>query len=891
MYNPRNVAISPYGSLVAGASGRSEVVVRRMATGERVALLEDHKMGVATVAFGPSDGVLATGDGEGVIRLWAHRAETAEVLKGASRAAVQQLLFLEHGAGLAAAHADGVIQVWDLRARTCRQRLAGHEDAVDALAIGSAAGTLVSVGEDDRCIAWDLGTGRPVRQWPVRRGVSSCLGRAADGRLVLASAGRRGLVLADLDTGHDLAVLPGDRSPRGLALSPDGRRLVWTNGDRQLGCWDTVTGAAEVIFQAERGQLGAVAFSPDGATLVCLGAQGDWHMCSVGDAPPARALAGVHPGARRVAFSFDGDWLVTAGTDQTVKVWNAAGAVPSKDLLCDGGPVVALAFQQDACLLAAASAQGTVTRWDAASGQCLGTRNADAGALNALAHAPNGPLMAVAGDMGDIRLCDAGTLGESRLLGTHPGGVLCLAFCPAGTWLASGGRDGNVTVWDVATCRAHHTFQGHRAAVTDLAFDPTGRTLVSGGDDHTVRMWDIEAGVPGPVMAWHAAPVTGVAFAPNGRIVASSSRDGTVRLWTRDGVMAPRVLVTAEQHVERVAFSRKGDVLAGVGGDGCKLWELEAPRPARQAHDAAVVATAWLPSGEAIASADGTGVLRAWCAADGRLLWSCTGHVDGVEALAISPDGRWLASASRCVVRIRDMRSGEPGPLLHGHTGRVTGLAFRADAGTLLSVDGLGQAIEWNAHNGAQLHAWRFEREAAEAMAFSLNGQLLASICRGTLTVRDTTSRRRLLSARDLGATNLVGFAPDGASVFTLRTDTLRPTEAVLRVWDVGTGQSRHVQHLPLAAAHAVVANPTGGHCVISRRHPHLVVLDARWSLGPVLNGHADGVVCAAVSPDGRAVATGGREGALRLWAAATGELLHSFAPATRRTQAGDAST
>src|SRR5207302_66946 len=80
-----------------------------------------------------------------------------------------------------------------------------------------------------------------------------------------------------------------------------------------------------------------------------------------------------------------------------------------------------------------------------------------------------------------------------------------------------------------------------------------------------------------------------------------------------------------------------------------------------------------------------------------------TGHTETVNAVAIAPDGTWLATASDDkTARTWDAATGQQRATLTGHTGRVSAVAIAPD-GTWLATPSSGQtARTWDAATGQQ---------------------------------------------------------------------------------------------------------------------------------------------------------------------------------------------
>jgi WD40 repeat protein len=104
-----------------------------------------------------------------------------------------------------------------------------------------------------------------------------------------------------------------------------------------------------------------------------------------------------------------------------------------------------------------------------------------------------------------------------------------------------------------------------------------------------------------------------------------------------------------------------------------------------------------------------------------------SGHTDGVLAVAFSPDGQWLASGSRDrTVRLWQVSDGTLMRTLSGHTDHVTSVAFSPDGQYLASGSRDGQIRLWQASDGSLIRLIT-SVSGLSALAFSPDGQYLAS--------------------------------------------------------------------------------------------------------------------------------------------------------------------
>ena len=136
--------------------------------------------------------------------------------------------------------------------------------------------------------------------------------------------------------------------------------------------------------------------------------------------------------------------------------------------------------------------------------------------------------------------------------------------------------------------------------------------------------------------------------------------------------------------------------------------------------------------------------MRVWDPATGAVRHTLTGHTGVVTALAVAPDGSWLAAGdwSR-EVRVWDPATGTVRHTLTGHTGGVTALAVAPDGSWLASASNDlatgGEVRVWDAITGAALTSLRVAGHLSHLQATSTaiaaggeRGLYLLRLCRGS---------------------------------------------------------------------------------------------------------------------------------------------------------------
>lgn len=177
-----------------------------------------------------------------------------------------------------------------------------------------------------------------------------------------------------------------------------------------------------------------------------------------------------------------------------------------------------------------------------------------------------------------------------------------------------------------------------------------------------------------------------------------------------------------------------------------------------------VLAVALSPDGKLLATG-GKNEIRLWQIADSQQLQALQGHTQSVFALTFSPDGRILASGSEdCTVRLWDTQQGQCLQALQGHTQSVRALTFSPDGRILASGGEEGTVRLWNAQQGQCLQILQGHTQSMRALAFSPDSRMLASSSEdGTVRLWDIQQSLclQVLQNPNCQVCSLV-FTPDG---------------------------------------------------------------------------------------------------------------------------------
>jgi WD40 repeat protein/serine/threonine protein kinase len=587
-------------------------------------------LGTVAVAFAP-DGHLLTLDDDHVLRHWdtvSQRPTRTESLRHLGNILRQALS--PDGQTLAVALRDGRVHLIHLATKHETRLLEGLPP-VAGLAFAPGGRMLAAVGGDLEARVWEVVSGREVQHTRLGR-IPDTLNWAIspDGLAILVNYRDSERDVATLRVGTEPVIRHYEMSPQQVAYSPDGRLEAIALLGGQVSLWDVPAGKDRWHWDAHDSFVGCLGFSPDSSRLATGDADGLVIVWDIASRQAKFRGKGHTTAITSLAFAADGNTLASGSADGTAKLWN-------------------LTAVEEARLLEESRGQGTL-----------------------VAYSPNGRWLAIAGQVG-ARLWDAPTRQPVRDLPVK-GGV-SLAFAPDSRTLATGGtvhlghgladQDYRVRLWNVTTGEQVAEFQGRsdgipiQRSVGSVAFSPDGRLLAAGFGspghlqsdyDQIVKIWDLRTAQEVKTFAVRNS-VPRLVFSPDGKTLAAACRDGKLYRWMTETWQELPAL-TASGPVHRVVFSPDGKLLVAGAGNWPRadihLWDAAtgSEKARLQGHSHVLLSLAISPDGKTLASGGLDRTLRLWDVASGRALRTLRGQPDWTVDAKFSPDGNTLATGS-----------------------------------------------------------------------------------------------------------------------------------------------------------------------------------------------------------------------------------------------------
>ena len=632
------IEFSPNGETFVTAGADGKTCLWKIEDGENL-FCASSPQSVKDVAFSPDGTFIVAGDQSGLVQILdaengsvkneyervqpenaSSTVQIVDIKKGNSQnvpleKAIQNVnIRSSAGQQIAIAYDDGKIPVIDPKTGKISSPLEiGGRPRVSAF---SPNGIWLAAGSDSGVVTiWNLSDRKIISGFKHRDGVLA-LAFSPNSRMMATGGKDNTVLLTDVRTGNELFRLPNQNWVRDIAFSPDGSWLVTGSDDHKIRVWDTLTG---------KERLGMLQDS------------------IVTD----------------LTVSSNGQWIASTGSDRTVRVWNASTGAEIFRIPLDADGAV-LAFSNDGRYLVSSDQSGTINIWDISVMAAPEKSMQFNGILDNVQYSPTGTRLAVS-DETRVWLLNPEPLsnltespqGSPTL--TFKSNVDNLIFSPDSKFLGISTRGNEVAFYNIEN-RGLKTLKVS-SSVRSIAFSPDSQQFITSDSEGNVQTWS----VPDAQLTSNSnEKYTQVSsLAGSSEVLAIGSRDKIMIADANGDGAFPEIASLGENTL--LAFSADGSWLGSSDSSGkITIWknqngEYTSPVSSTKAQ---AVSLSFNPLGTLLAVGTSSNVY---------LLDPTTGreiaripHIDIVNGVSFSADGKILATGSSRVLQFWDISKIQP---------------------------------------------------------------------------------------------------------------------------------------------------------------------------------------------------------------------------------------
>ncbi len=576
------------------------------------------------------------------------------------RRAVSSVAITADGHYAVSGSADNTLRVWDLKTGQCLKTLQGHTEGVTSVSITPDGRSAVSASYDNTVRLWDLVNEECIRTFADFEFFVHSVVITPDGKQALLGLWpdrfNKGLQMLDLDKEQFLWKRVSDIKIDCVALSYNGMNAAYGGKhDRRIchTCVYDISGKFSKTISVRGDCFNAIALKPDGRRIVWSDGGPFLRLLDAETKgwkkkDHIKILMGHSGAVSSVAITADGHYAVSGSADNTLRVWDLETGQCLKTLQGHTEGVTSVSITPDGRLAISGSLDSTLRLWDLSKNQHSYTQKVDQNIGEVLAIINNGRHVISKrwnysshrpeNDLDIWNIYSERKLKTPKLL--KPDLIVTTAVMSDDIRRAviggyyyintkpntrGGGKKKleKTMVWDIENQKPIHTFDGHTEPFWAVILTPDNRYVISTSKDATIRVWDIETGHCIKALEGHTDSVSAVALTPAGNISISGSKDTTLRVWDIKTGRCLKILEGHTNSVISVSVTPDGrKAISGSKDTTLRVWDIKTGRCLKilEGHTNSVISTSVTSDGYVAVSGSHDNTMRMWDLRDYRCL-------------------------------------------------------------------------------------------------------------------------------------------------------------------------------------------------------------------------------------------------------------------------------
>ncbi|XP_064601394.1 LOW QUALITY PROTEIN: telomerase protein component 1-like [Liolophura sinensis] len=481
--------------------------------------------------------------------------------------------------------------------------------------------------------------------------------------------------LYDTTSGKELRTFHGHSNKLTDLCFVNELRLVSSSKDKMMFLWDVASGQRVSTLKGHGRSVNSC--DSNGSLIASAGWDCNVKVWAVKDGKEVCEFKDIKP-INCVSFHPEDESVVTGGWDSTLKIWDIFNRRRKAILRGHKSSVREARFSPSGRYIASAALDGEVKLWSALNGAQLGDIQGHSLPINKLVFTPSGKELVTVSDDQKVKVWSA-HLG--KLLHSLEDEVIpvSVALSPDGTSVAVGYHSGQVRVFDVESGLLNYEIAAHADPVRCITYTISGENIITGSEDSTSKVFESGTGNELYKLMGHSKPVLCVTAGKT--LLSSTSEDFTCCLFRYQTPY--KLKITENKSVSPI------EVLTG--------------------HIAPVTSCSFNPSETRLATASRDMSVRIWDMTTIdldltdiepiKILHAC--HADWITDCKWSNIGDFLITSSNDFnVKVWDINAEKERTSLIGHSSTINGLAYKY--GCVVTASSDGTAKVWS-HKGTEI--------------------------------------------------------------------------------------------------------------------------------------------------------------------------------------------
>ena len=631
-------------------------------------------------------------------------------------------------------HDDGRLKFWQAPT-TGPKPLPPHADAVTQILLGADGSFLVTVGADKVVKSVSATAGTVGKEFTAPAAVSS-VGVWPNGSIVAIGQPDGKVILWNRAEGKVVETLPAHaKKVVAIAAHPTGASFLSVDEEGTANVWaypivkpkppakdakgpkDDGAVKPTASFKIPGGAVLGLMFHPTANQIFTLTADKAVKLLDLPTGKEARTVATLATVPKAFAVSRDFTTLAVA-LDKTVKLITIADG---KDALTINAEATSIGFSTDKTKLVTGHADKTARVWDAVKGDFIQAVE-HSGPVTGVAFAPTQQgVYVVSSDKTGALL----PIQQPKVIPASTKPLRAVTVVPGGSHVVVGGDDPLVRAFNAGNGNEEKKVEGAEGPVYALAVSKNGQTLAVGGADKTIRLFQFADAKPVATIP-ATAVVRALAFHPAGTMAVSLTDDKLLTAWNvtqqmgqplPDDFGAVVQQWTLPEAGTGMTFNEKGDLFVSLADKTVKQFKIAGTAPVKNVlqHPNLVDAVAFSPDGKFLASGCHDGLLRVfdtekWAAVNALPAHTTPAPPAAIYSVTWTPDSKQILTTSfDKSMKLWDVTGGKLAKEFKGfaeksnekgHQDQVFTAVFTKDGKTVISGSSDRRIKKWNVADG-----------------------------------------------------------------------------------------------------------------------------------------------------------------------------------------------